>query len=533
MEPLRSPTCRRSHGAPRSSTPRPCAGASSRWRAPTTCSSLMDTGAEGVVALVRDAGATFLAPIYHELTGIICTSGTGRSHIGIVSREFQVPCVMGATFSGDEPRRASRSSSTAPRRRGGGPWLTPRHAGPAQPTHRLPRTDLAGAHPGAHVARERPDPGHRLHRRGCAESYLRYPEMMASASTRRCRRRRSAAGRAAPGCQVDPCYLWSIANFFLLGRKIMAMVDPQGDDPRHCLRPRLLGPRALAYRGDGTRQAWDTGTSRSTTPPPSPPCSTGRRRSRRRTPSRREAVQRHARQPPVPALLRHSRPATATPARTRCPASPGQTLLVRDYYRLAHGDFPWSDVARGVPYHHLTAPWCSTTCAHLHRLRYVEPHAGGLPRPPRRLRPLHRRTGCHRASCAPSRPTSTTASSPPCAPPRPSTTATSRRWTGTRRSGAGAYVYFSFLRPFAEVAGVADELDWSVPRDLPEPLYQLMSAMQGENAGIPEDEAYYDLYPQEPREPAPARTLTNATSLPTHRGGATVGRVVVLRLHRS
>jgi len=64
---------------------------------------LMDTGAEGVVALVRDAGATFLAPIYHELTGIICTSGTLRSHIGIVSREFQVPCVMGCTFASEEP----------------------------------------------------------------------------------------------------------------------------------------------------------------------------------------------------------------------------------------------------------------------------------------------------------------------------------------------------------------------------------------------------------------------------------------------
>ena len=48
--------------------------------------------------------------------------------------------------------------------------------------------------------------------------------------------------------------------------------------------------------------------------------------------------------------------------------------------------------------------------------------------------------------------------------------------------------------PFAEVAGVADELDWTVPRDLPEPAYQLMSAMQGENAGVPEDEAYYELY---------------------------------------
>jgi signal transduction protein with GAF and PtsI domain len=64
---------------------------------------LMDSGAVGVIALVRDAGATFLAPIYHELSGIICTSGTVRSHIGIVSREFQVPCVMACTFAEGEP----------------------------------------------------------------------------------------------------------------------------------------------------------------------------------------------------------------------------------------------------------------------------------------------------------------------------------------------------------------------------------------------------------------------------------------------
>jgi signal transduction protein with GAF and PtsI domain len=64
---------------------------------------LMDSGADGVVALVRDAGATFLAPIYHELTAVICTGGTPRSHIGIVSREFQVPCVMACTFADGEP----------------------------------------------------------------------------------------------------------------------------------------------------------------------------------------------------------------------------------------------------------------------------------------------------------------------------------------------------------------------------------------------------------------------------------------------
>jgi phosphoenolpyruvate-protein kinase (PTS system EI component) len=64
---------------------------------------LMDAEAVGVVALVRDAGATFLAPIYHELTGIVCTSGTPRSHIGIVSREFQLPCIMATVFGGQEP----------------------------------------------------------------------------------------------------------------------------------------------------------------------------------------------------------------------------------------------------------------------------------------------------------------------------------------------------------------------------------------------------------------------------------------------
>lgn len=64
---------------------------------------LMDDGAEGVVALVRDAGATFLAPVYHELSAVVCTGGTPRSHIGIVSREFQVPCIMGCAFPEGEP----------------------------------------------------------------------------------------------------------------------------------------------------------------------------------------------------------------------------------------------------------------------------------------------------------------------------------------------------------------------------------------------------------------------------------------------
>ena len=74
------------------------------WRlldGPDDVLALMDTGADGIIAVVRDAGATFLAPIYHELTAVVCTGGTVRSHIGIVSREFQVPCVMGCQLTAE------------------------------------------------------------------------------------------------------------------------------------------------------------------------------------------------------------------------------------------------------------------------------------------------------------------------------------------------------------------------------------------------------------------------------------------------
>jgi len=75
------------------------------WRvlaAPDDVLDLMDSSAEGIVACVADAGATFLAPIFDELTAVVCRSGTPQSHIGIVSREYQVPCIMAAELA-EEP----------------------------------------------------------------------------------------------------------------------------------------------------------------------------------------------------------------------------------------------------------------------------------------------------------------------------------------------------------------------------------------------------------------------------------------------
>jgi signal transduction protein with GAF and PtsI domain len=79
----------------------PVRGSWRRLTTPDDVLELMDTTAAGVVACVADAGATFLAPIFDELAAVVCLSGTPRSHIGIVSREYQVPCVMAATLASE------------------------------------------------------------------------------------------------------------------------------------------------------------------------------------------------------------------------------------------------------------------------------------------------------------------------------------------------------------------------------------------------------------------------------------------------
>ena len=55
----------------------------------------------------------------------------------------------------------------------------------------------------------------------------------------------------------------------------------------------------------------------------------------------------------------------------------------------------------------------------------------------------------------------------------------------------GAYVYFTFLRPFAEAAGVAGELDWTVPLATVGPLLDMLEPIEGTNSGPDPDEAEY------------------------------------------
>ena len=77
-----------------------------RFDAPDDVIAMLDEGDDAdrdVIALVQDAGATFLAPIEADLAGILCRSGDIESHLAIVSRDFGIPALMNVRFEADEP----------------------------------------------------------------------------------------------------------------------------------------------------------------------------------------------------------------------------------------------------------------------------------------------------------------------------------------------------------------------------------------------------------------------------------------------
>jgi phosphohistidine swiveling domain-containing protein len=52
------------------------------------------------IAFVHQGGITFLSPILPDLRGIVCTAGSRESHLAILSRESDVPCVLAAELTG-------------------------------------------------------------------------------------------------------------------------------------------------------------------------------------------------------------------------------------------------------------------------------------------------------------------------------------------------------------------------------------------------------------------------------------------------
>src|SRR5829696_3948944 len=73
-----------------------------RWFNDTTdVLSIDDDDLEQTIAFVNKGGMTFLSPILPDLKGIVCTAGSRESHLAILSRESDVPCVLAAQLTGE------------------------------------------------------------------------------------------------------------------------------------------------------------------------------------------------------------------------------------------------------------------------------------------------------------------------------------------------------------------------------------------------------------------------------------------------
>lgn len=69
-----------------------------------TSAQVMDYLSRGVpkdtIAIIDDSGGTLTAPIIEQFKGIICMGGSTRSHLGILSREYGIPCLMNSKIRG-------------------------------------------------------------------------------------------------------------------------------------------------------------------------------------------------------------------------------------------------------------------------------------------------------------------------------------------------------------------------------------------------------------------------------------------------
>jgi hypothetical protein len=66
----------------------------------TVMNMLTDGVPAETIAIIDDSGGTLTAPVLGDFAAVICMGGTVRSHLGILTREYAVPCLMAAELDG-------------------------------------------------------------------------------------------------------------------------------------------------------------------------------------------------------------------------------------------------------------------------------------------------------------------------------------------------------------------------------------------------------------------------------------------------
>ncbi len=308
----------------------------------------------------------------------------------------------------------------------------------------------------------------------CVESYRRYPGMIEQIAAAADPEELGRAGHRF-ATQIDNVHLWAVPNFPMVGRKVLGtagMLDPDDDRRRMEVVLDFWDRAARAYRfDDGTRQAWDADGA-----------ATPYREFARglRAECRPVAGEQLARVTRLNALLTSYLFLLWFDTRSGYQDTgpylldDGRLMLLRAFNGLGPTHFPWSAAVAGeLPYRDVLGAFVldgvdlrvtdfgtSVTAPEDYLTRVAE------------FALFDVSDGTPRVIDAPGRDALAAAA-------KAAQRGLYRTIAGMERRdkiNAGAYVYFTFLRPFAELAGV--ELDWTVPRDSLD-LYPLLELVDG------------------------------------------------------
>ena len=327
----------------------------------------------------------------------------------------------------------------------------------------------------------------------CVECYRRYPEMIEVIEKAASPEELGRAGHRF-GTQIDNVHLWAIPNFVMIGRKVLAtagMIDWNEDARRMAIVFDFWDRAARAYRfGDGTRQAWDADglatpyrTRVSEILTHCGPVEGGRLAGVTRLNALLTSYlfllwfdTRSGYQDTGPYLLPE-----------------GRVLLLRAFNALGPSHFPWSAaVASDMPYADVLAAFV------LEGVDLQVTDFGTSVTTPEDYLSNVVEFALFDVSAGELRPIDDDGINALAAAAKSAQRALYRTIAGMERRAkidAGAYVYFTFLRPFAELAGV--ELDWTVPRDSLD-LYPLLELVDGALPGEVVEETVETYYPAIP-----------------------------------
>jgi hypothetical protein len=329
------------------------------------------------------------------------------------------------------------------------------------------------------------------------ECYRRHPEMIRTIAAAMPPEEIGAAGRR-PGNQVDSVHLWSIANIYLLGRQVLApfgMITPADDIERTATVLDFWKRAAGPWRGDGHLQAWDAGSVVR-------PYDAGV--------VEQLVAGTTAVDDDQQALIRKLNAAltsylfllyfdTRAGYQDTGPyeLDDERVLLVRDFSEFGAGHFPWSvEVAADLPYSNITAALV------LDRVRFRVTDWGTSITEPEdylaRLRAFGLFAPARDGTLQPIALSEVDALAAAVKVAQRRCYRMIAGMTRHQRIDAGAYVYFTFLRPFAELAGIADDLDWTVPRDSLDLYEGIASLDKLPDVASDDSIAYYTPIPEMP-----------------------------------